>query len=93
MKKIPVRTVAKILETALESTLKTHIINKCSLGSKRQRLLIEQLEKQGFLEAIPKEGLDGKPHIAYKTTEKGKELLELLKSFLKMFEGGEHAKN
>ncbi len=65
--------VAKILETCLNGSSKTAIVSKCNMNFKTAMRYIEFLVRNGQIELT-----DSDPP-KYKTTERGKELLALIK--------------
>ena len=72
---------AQILEICAEGANKTRVIYQANLNSVTGTQYLENLTKNGLIEAIP----DGSRFV-YKTTPKGRELQEKLGQFKNMME-------
>ncbi|MFB3764696.1 MAG: winged helix-turn-helix domain-containing protein [Methanotrichaceae archaeon] len=75
-KRNPNAVTAQILEICSDGAGKTRIIYQANLNSATGTQYLDNLMKNGLIEAIP----DGSRFI-YKTTPKGRELQEKLKQF------------
>jgi len=77
--------VAKILGTAKDAKIKTHIMYKAKLSYNQTNKYLDLLVEKGFLENLT---IRRKKQIltTYRTTENGMELLRQLESVSKLFE-------
>jgi len=80
-KRNPNVVAAQILEICTEGAGKTRVVYKANLNSSTGAQYLDNLMKNGFIEAIP----DGSRFI-YKTTSKGRELRERLEQFKGMMD-------
>lgn len=80
-KRNPNFVTAQILEVCTDGANKTRVIYQANLNSTTGTQYLDNLAKNGFIEAIP----DGSRFV-YKTTPKGHELKERLGQFKSMME-------
>jgi predicted transcriptional regulator len=72
-----VEVIFEILSEALEGASKTRLMYRCNLNFRRFNRYLKELLNAGLLERAvsnPKSGL-----VLYRTTEKGRELLKILR--------------
>jgi predicted transcriptional regulator len=77
--------VAEILQTALNGRIKTHIMYRAKLSYSQVNEFLPMLVERGFLENA-KETKTRRYTTIYKTTEKGRQFIESLKSMEKLWE-------
>ncbi|MFB3764167.1 MAG: winged helix-turn-helix domain-containing protein [Methanotrichaceae archaeon] len=75
-KRSPNIVTAQILEICTDSANKTRVIYQANLNSITGTQYLDNLTKNGLIEVIP-----AGSRLVYKTTPKGKELLEKLEEF------------